>query len=201
MHGARQAIREAIPGYDFDRTSLATSPVDLATLRTLEQTVGWTDADTDALKMADEVLGDQAEAMVDSWRRQIAAQPHLARWFFGPDGQPDERYKAAVKRRFVQWVRDTCLRPHDQAWLNYQEEIGLRHTPAKKNTTDDAHTPDVVPLRYLLTFVAAVLDVKTFLSAKGHTPDEVERMQRAWTKNVLLQIALWSRPYVRDGLW
>jgi hypothetical protein len=32
-----------------------------------------------------------------------------------------------VKRRFVQWVIDTCARPRDAAWLNYQEEIGLRH--------------------------------------------------------------------------
>jgi hypothetical protein len=25
--------------------------------------------------------------------------------------------------------------------------------------------------------------------------------QQAWTKAVLLEIALWSRPYTRDGLW
>jgi len=26
-------------------------------------------------------------------------------------------------------------------------------------------------------------------------------MQRAWTKTILLHIALWTRPYTRDALW
>jgi hypothetical protein len=43
---------------------------------------------------------------------------------------------AKVKKRFVQWVLNACFRPHDQAWLDYQEEIGQRPTPEKKNHTD-----------------------------------------------------------------
>jgi hypothetical protein len=54
-------------------------------------------------------------------------------WFVEPNGKPDDEYKASVKRRFVQWVIDAAVRPHDRDWLNYQQEIGLRHTPAKKN--------------------------------------------------------------------
>ncbi len=88
---------------------------------------------------------DEGENLVDAGRARIGAQEHLAKWFYGPDGKPDEDYKTAVKRRFVQWVNDTCSRPYDQAWLNYQEEIGLRHTPDKKNTADDAQTLRVVP--------------------------------------------------------
>ena len=138
-----------IPGYDYGTARAAHSPVRLDELRMLEQTVGWTEADSDAIAMAAEVLAGQEEAMVDSWRSIIGAHEHLAKWFFGPDGKPDEVYKAAVKKRFVRWVTDLCLRKRDQAWLDYQEEIGLRHTPAKKNRTDRAQTPDVVPLRYL----------------------------------------------------
>jgi hypothetical protein len=189
-------------GYDYGTPRVAPSPVSLDELRALEQSVGWSKHDSRALKMAGEVLGDQAEALVDSWRAQIGKQPHLARWFFGPDGKPDEAYKAAVKKRFVRWVVDSCTRPHDQAWLDYQEEIGLRHTPAKKNKTDGAHTPDVVPLRYLLAFLGpAILGVKPFLAKQGHAADEIEDMQHAWTKSVLLHVTLWSRPYTRDGLW
>lgn len=140
--------------------------------------------------------------MVDSWRSQIAKQPHLAKWFLGPDGEPDESYKAAVKKRFVRWVTDTCTRRHDQAWLDYQEEIGLRHTPAKKNVTEGAHTPDLVPLRYLLAFAAPVIiGAREFLAGAGHSAAELEKMHQAWTKAVLLQIALWSRPYAQHDLW
>ncbi len=191
-----------IPGYDYGTSRVARSPVTLDELHMLEQTVGWSAEDTDALKLAGEVLRDQAEAVVDSLRAQIARQPYLAKWFVGPDGKPDDAYKAAVKRRFVQWVIDTCARPRDQAWLDYQEEIGLRHTPAKKNKTDRADTPEVVPLRFLFTFAApTVLGIRPFLASTGHDTGTVDRMEHAWTKAVLLQIALWSRPYTRDGLW
>jgi hypothetical protein len=191
-----------IPGYDYGSSRAAHSPVTLSDLRALERTVGWTAQDAEALKMAADVLGDQAEALVDSWRAQIGAQPHLAKWFVGPDGKPDDTYKAAVKKRFVQWVIDTCTRPRDQAWLDYQEEIGLRHTPAKKNKTEHAQTPQLVPLRYLIAFTApVVLGARDFLGKKGHNAQEIERMHAAWTKSVLLEIAFWSRPYTSGELW
>lgn len=192
----------AIPGYDYGTARAAHSPITPDELRMLEQTVGWSDADGDAIAMVAEVLAGQEEAMVDSWRSVIGGHEHLARWFFGPDGKPDEAYKAAVKRRFVQWVADLCRRERDQAWLDYQEEIGLRHTPDKKNATDDAQTPPLVPLRYLVAFNSVIVTTaKEFLGKKGHSPEEVERMHTAWTKAVLLTLALWSRPYAKEGLW
>ena len=191
-----------IRGYDYGAARAAHSPVTLDELRMLEQTVGWTEADGNAIAMAGEVLAEQEEAMVDSWRSIIGEHEHLAKWFFGPEGKPDEAYKAAVKKRFVRWVADLCRRERDRAWLDYQEEIGLRHTPAKKNQTDGAQTPDVVPLRYLLAFTSVVITTaKEFLDKKGNSSEEVERMQAAWTKAVLLTLALWSRPYAKQGLW
>jgi len=191
-----------IPGYDYGAARAAHSPVTVDELRMLEQTVGWTEADGDAVAMAAEVLAGQEEAMVDSWRSIIGEHEHLAKWFFGPEGKPDEAYKAAVKKRFVRWVADLCRRERDRAWLDYQEEIGLRHTPAKKNQTDRAQTPDVVPLRYLVAFTSVVItSAKGFLDKKGHSSEEVERMHAAWTKAVLLTLALWSRPYTKERLW
>ena len=55
--------------------------------------------------------------------------------------------------------------PHDQAWLDYQEEIGLRHTRAKKNRTDNAQTPPHIPLRYLLAFTATMNATDAALSS------------------------------------
>lgn len=195
-------IATMIRGYDYGTSRTAHSPVTLAELRALEETVGWTDADNDAIALAGKVLAGQEEAMVDTWRARIGQQPHLAKWFFGPDGKPDEDYKAAVKKRFVQWVGDLCRKPRDQAWLDYQEEIGLRHTPAKKNATDGTETPDVVPLRYLWAFAGPViLGAREFLAKRGHAAADVDRMQQAWTKAVLLTLTLWARPFARDGLW
>jgi hypothetical protein len=191
-----------IAGYEYGTDQVSRSPVTLDDLEQLKQTVDLTEEDKRYLALAGEVLGDQAEQMVDAWRAKIGAQNHLAKWFFGPDGKPDERYKAAVKARFVQWVIDLCTRPYDQAWLDYQEEIGLRHTPQKKNTTDRASTPPLVPLRYLLAFTSVVITTaKEFLGKKGRSAGEVERMHRAWTKAVMLTLTLWTRPYTKDNLW
>jgi hypothetical protein len=145
-----RAVRDSdIPGYDFGSAQSAKSPVSAEQLRQLEQTLGWTSSDEQLLNKHAALFEARAEQMVDSWRAVIASQQHLAQWFFAPDGKPDDHYKAAVKSRFVQWVVDVATRPHDQAWLDYQEEIGLRHTPEKKNRADGRHTPPLVPLRYL----------------------------------------------------
>ena len=189
-----------ISGYEFGCTPR--SPVSVDELKELEATVGFTDADRASLRRAGELLNDEAEALVDGWRKIIGSQPHLARWFFGPVHQPDEAYKAAVKPRFVRWVIDVFTRPFDQAWLDYQQEIGLRHTPAKKNTTDQAHTPPLVPLRHLIGFVAPVAElVRHRLQARGLSGEELDRLHAAWIKAVILSVALWSQPYTRDGLW
>jgi hypothetical protein len=196
-----QATTE-IPGYDFGQPETAHSPVSLQELRQLEASAGWTDEDAAVLRIYKRIFEDQAEEMVDAWRAVITAQPHLAKLFFGPDGKPDQRYKASVKERFVQWVRDACTRPHDQAWLDYQEEIGLRHTPAKKNVTDGAHTAAFVPLRYLYAFVGVIAPTtRRFFVQAGVSGDALQKLDDAWMKTLLIHVTLWSRPYCKDGLW
>jgi hypothetical protein len=189
-----------IPGYEFGTAAIDRSPVTLEELREIEATVGWNGEDVRILARYRETFEKHAEEMVDTWRAVIGSQPHLAKWFFAPDGKPDEAYKAAVKKRFVQWVRDVVSLPHDQAWLDYQEEIGLRHTPAKKNKTEGAQTPNVVPLRYLLGFVP-VVTINTRKFFDGVPPDERRKLEDAWTKAVQLHVTLWARAYANDGLW
>jgi hypothetical protein len=46
----------------------------------------------------------------------------------------------------------------------------------------------------LALLVPITTTLKPFLA-----DDEVEAMRQAWVKAVLLQVILWSRPYVRDG--
>jgi Protoglobin len=199
---SRSPAATEISGYDFGASGNAPSPVSLDEIRRLEACAGWTEEDARVLERHHAIFLDQAERMVDAWRSVIGSQPHLAKWFFGPDGKPDEEYKAKVKARFVQWVRDVCLRPHDQHWLNYQEEIGRRHTPAKKNLTDGAHTPDRVPLRYLIAFTSIVaITARQFFVEYDVTGGELQRLQDAWTKAVILHVSLWSRPYAENGLW
>jgi hypothetical protein len=192
----------AIPGYTYGQADVARSPLTLDELRQLEQAVLWTPEDEQYLRQAGDVLADQIEAILDLWYGFVAAHPHLLRYFTDAQGQPIAEYLAAVRRRFGQWILDTCRRPRDQDWLNYQYEIGLRHHRTKKNQTDhvtNSATP-VVPLRYLVAFIAPItLTIRDFLARKGHSPAEVDKMYHAWFKAVTLQVALWCQPYVKDG--
>jgi Protoglobin len=133
--------------------------------------------------MAGEVLTDQAEDMVTAWRTRLAEHPHLAIYSAAPDGSLNPDYSAASKPRFVRWVIDACTRPFDQTWLDYQQEIGLRHTRDKKNVTDHVESVDHIPLRYLLSFTAVVLvTARDYLAHHGHSTEDVEKMHAAWTK-------------------
>lgn len=200
--GATQENRPDITGYDYGTPAVPRSPVTLQELGCLQQASGHTAEDEKWLSMAAETLVPNAERIVDRWRAVIGSQPDLAKVFFGPDGRPDEVYKAAVKKRFVQWIHDACLRPRDQAWLDYQEEIGKRHTPAKKNRTDGAQTAPVVPLRYLIAFTAVTsTTIREFLEESGRSAEDVQRMHDAWIRSMLVHLALWARPYVSDSLW
>jgi Protoglobin len=196
-----QPVAPAIPGYDYGTAKSAVSPVTDEELRHLEQTVGWTAEDAAVLARHADLFRAKSEAIVGRWRGIIASQPQLARSFFKPDGTPDEEYKTRGGRRLVQWVVDVPVRPHDRDWLNYQHEIGLRHTPAKKNQADGAHTPPVVLYRYLLGFVPIVLPIREYFREAIQDESELNRIEAAWTKAVLLHVTLWSRAYVEEGLW
>jgi hypothetical protein len=187
-----------IPGYTYG--SAAPSPVTMKEFEELKQAVLFTAEDEKYLKMAGEVLKDQIDAVLDLWYSFVGSHPHLVYYFSGPDGKPDANYLAAVRQRFGQWILDTCNRPYDQEWLNYQHEIGLRHHRTKKNKTDNVRSVPIVPLRYLIAFIYPITaTIKPFLAKKGHRPEEVDKMHQAWFKSVTLQVALWSYPYAKDG--
>ena len=78
----------SIPGYAYASKSLPPSPVSLEDLKFLEQAAGFSEEDVLWLRKAGTILSPQAEEIVDSWRSVIASQPHLAKFFFGPDGKP-----------------------------------------------------------------------------------------------------------------
>ena len=59
---------------------------------------------------------------------------------------------------------------------------------------------DHVPLRYMLALLIPITaTLRPFLAGGGTAPEEVDAMHQAWVKAVLLQVILWSHPYVVDG--
>lgn len=193
---------DRIPGYSFGTALAARSPLTLDDLDRLKQAVGLTGDDEQTLQMAAPTLAKYADEMVTAWRAELAEHPYLACYSAHRDGRPNPEYSAASKPRFVQWVVDACTRPLDQAWLDYQEEIGQRHTRAKKNATDHVDSLDHIPMRYLLAFTAVVIATsRDYLSRDDYDPRDVDRMHAAFTKSVLLHVTAWTRPYVDAQNW
>jgi hypothetical protein len=193
---------DKIPGYTFGTRTVTRSPVSLEELTRLIQTVSLTDEDFANLRRAGEVLTDHLDAVVDSWREAVAATPHLAQYYASSSGVPDDNYKRRVRERFKRWILDVCGRPYDRAWLDYQEEIGRRHSVLAKNGTDGALAVANIPLRYVVAFTAVINDrIRPFLAAGGADATAAEAMHSAWCKAVQLHVALWSRPYVSDVVW
>ncbi len=189
-----------IPGYAYGST-LPPSPVSSEDFERMKASCLFGAEDEDALRMSRPVLEGQTDAILDVWYGFVASQPQLLASFASErDGQPDSAYLAAVRARFAQWILDSADARYDARWLAWQHEIGLRHHRSKKNRTDGAATAAIVPYRYLpLLFYPITATLKPFLEKGGHSPAEVDRMHQAWVKSVLLQVALWSYPYVREG--
>jgi Protoglobin len=189
-----------IPGYTYGTSAVPRSPFSPQELELLQATLLLGEDDLAALRRSGEVLASQVEEILDVWYGFVGANPHLLAAFTGPDGQPDQAYLAAVRQRFGRWILDTARADYDQAWLDYQHEIGLRHHRSGKNRTDGARAADHIPLRYVLALLVPITTtLKPFLAKGGAAPAEVDAMHQAWVKAVLLQVILWSHPYVREG--
>jgi hypothetical protein len=189
---------KGIAGYSYGSAGVGASPVTLQELEALKVTVGFTEKDVELLRRAGEVLKSQVKEIVQYWRSGIIAGiPNLARHSRGVEGEPLPAYLAASSLRFEQWVLESGVRPYDQDWLNYQQEIALRHTSVKKNEVDGVASTPFVPYRDIAAFVAVMNDtIKPYLAGGGDSAEDVEAMHRAWCKSIQMQIALWSRTYM-----
>jgi len=190
-----------LPGYNPGSPEAAKSPITMDELKELMASCLFTDEDMVYLRLSYGILKDQAEEIVQMWKGITIRHTHLARYRWDVDtGETDTTYSAAVGKRYVQWVLDTARAEYNQEWLDYQYEIGLRHHRSKKNVTDHAHTTTHIRGRDLIAFAAAtVAPMRPYLEKGGHSAATVHRMQDAWWKSIILQVTLWSQPYMNPG--
>ena len=190
-----------IPGYTYGSASLAKSPVSLDDFANLKQATLFGDDDVRYLKMSHDILKDQTEQILDVWYGFVGSTPFLLHYFTNAaDGTPNMDYLGGVRKRFGQWILDTAKADYNQDWLNYQYEIGLRHHTSKKNTTDNVKSVPIIHLHYIFALLIPITTtLRPFLEKAGHSRDDVDRMQDSWRKSVLMQVILWSQPYIKQG--
>ncbi len=193
---------DEIPGYALGDESIPEAPIDEEAFDRLKQSVMFTEEDEEYLRMAGDVLEDQTDEILDLWYGFVGDHDFLLYYFTDGEGNPDEEYLDRVRARFEQWVLDTCDTPYDDEWLAYQFEIGRRHHRSKKNEADDADAVPHIHLRYVVGFIYPITaTIREFLENGDHTDEDVQKMYHAWFKSVVLQVALWSYPYVDEDDW
>jgi hypothetical protein len=190
-----------VPGYTAGTSAVARSPISLSDFETLKQSALFGEDDIAALRRSLPILKGEVEAILDVWYGFVGQNPHLLASFSGhTDGKPLADYLGAVRKRFGLWIMDTARAEYDQTWLDYQHEIGLRHHRTKKNRTEGASSTPIVPFRDLFALIFPItFTLRPFLAKTGLPQSEVEAMAQAWVKSCLLQVTLWSHPYVKDG--
>lgn len=194
------ASGDPIPGYALGSPSLPPAPITLAEVEDIKRSLLMSDEDLRYLRMSHDVLAPHVEELVGVWYGFVGANAHLLRYFSSEGGEPDADYLARVRARFERWVLDTARADYDQAWLDYQFEIGRRHHRLGKNAADHARAVDHVHFRHIPALTIPVTTtLRPFLERGGHSAEEVNKMHNAWVKSVLLQSILWSYPYVNDG--
>lgn len=191
--------KPTIPGYTYGNNQLTKAPMTTDDLQLLLKTMLITDEDIHYLNLSKPLLANQIEQILDVWYGFVGNNPHLLA-YFSKQGKPDKKYLARVRQRFGQWILDTADAKFDQAWLDYQFEIGRRHHRIAKNSIDNATAVEHIHFRYLSALVIPVTTtLKPFLANGDHNVIVVEKMHQAWVKSILLQTILWSYPYVKQG--
>jgi hypothetical protein len=197
-----QAQEKQTPhGFTYGTSQVAKSPLSLKELKELEQSLLFSEDDVKYLRMSRDILAPQTEQILDVWYGFVGSTPQLV-YFFGnkTTGKADGEYLAKVRERFKAWILMTAEAKHDQAWLDYQYEIGLRHYSTKKNKTDNVNSVPIINYRYIPALTIPVtMTLKPFLAKGGASAEEVDKMYTAWLKSVLLQSILWGQPYMKKG--
>ena len=185
---------------DAPPTTQELKPISQEEFALLSKTLLFGDDDVKYLRMSRDILEPQVEKILDTWYGFVGSTPHLLAYFSNGAGEPQPQYLDAVRKRFATWIFDTADANYDTEWLAYQHEIGLRHHRVKKNKTDNADSVDIIHFRYIIALTIPITEtLRPFLEANGHSRDDVDAMQSAWRKSVLLQVILWSSPYVKSG--
>jgi len=152
----------------------------------LKRALLFTVQDRQALRGAWEILAHQTDDYLDRLPGLIAAHPALCQ-ALSPACATLWNDVDEARRYFRQWLFDICQQPDNPRWLQ----------PLA------AKPPSLRPgLRYALACVYPLLAMaRPLLAAGAQQPAEVEQMQQALTKALLLQVILASKIYAREGEW
>jgi hypothetical protein len=155
-----------------------------------------------ALRKLWQVLRGQTDDYLDRVLGMVAAYPALAAALaviYREHSGESADGSATVRRLFREWLSETCLSPREPSWFKrlYSPDPDL---PLERSARPIA--AEWPGFRYLIALsFPLVATARSLLVGSGFAPQEIERMQSALLKAILLQVTLLSRLYVKEGFW
>lgn len=155
--------------------------------------------DARALRKIWRLLKGQTDDYLEIMLGMVTAYPALATALTVPHGASPEGLlssSATTRHWFRRWLFETCLFPCEPPWL---KQLYAELPPNRSAQSLLALLPG---FRYLIALsFPLIATARSLLVASGLASQEIERMQAALLKAILLQVTLLSKLYVRDGLW
>lgn len=154
-----------------------------------------------ALRKVWRILKGQTDDYLDMMLGMVAAHPALVPALTTLRGEKSATHSldeaATIRDRFRRWLFETCFFPYEPPWLKQlYSELSPPDSAAQPSPALVPEFRHAVALAYPLVATA-----RPFLAAKGRDHQDIERMQNAFLKAILLQVALLSKLYVKEGLW
>ena len=155
--------------------------------------------DARSLRKVWRVLQDRTDDYLDMVLGMVAAYPALATALTVLRDESQEGWtdgSATARHLFRRWLFETCFSPHEPPWL---KQLYAEAPPERAERSLLTRLPG---FRYLIALsFPLVATARTLLVASGLASQEIERMQSALLKAILLQVALLSKLYVKEGVW
>ncbi|MFO1423315.1 MAG: protoglobin domain-containing protein [Candidatus Competibacteraceae bacterium] len=158
----------------------------------------FTSDDERVLRKLWRILKGQTDDYLDMVLGMVAAYPTLAAACQESLGSSVDG-SAVVRPLFREWLFETCLTPREPSWLKRLYSLCSDPSSERPMQTLLAKLPG---FRYLIALsFPLVATLRSLLVGVGLAHQDIERMQSALLKAILLQVALLSKFYVKEGIW
>jgi hypothetical protein len=158
--------------------------------------------DERALRKLWRLLQGQTDDYLDMVLGMVAAYPALATALAAACQQnlgSSMDGSAAVRSLFREWLFQTCLAPREPSWLKRLYSLDSDPASERPMQTISARLPS---FRYLIALsFPLIAAMRSLLAGAGLAHQDIERMQSALLKAILLQVTLLSKLYVKEGVW
>ena len=172
---------------EVDVTGIITNPE--RRLEFLQDFVGFTETDWDALSESLGVLGPRLPGILDALYDHLLAYDDTRRVFLGPRGEVDPDYIAVRKQHLTGWLLNTVGLSSRKAFAEFVMATGRRHTSA------EGERSRTVPPRYMValtSFVQTEILSSLFDLLPGQT-ENIRRMGLAWNKMMMIQLEMFLK--------